>query len=65
MLIRWFGQSAFLLADGDRRVAIDPFESMEGLARRGMRFDYPPIERIARPAADQPRAPRPQRRRGG
>jgi L-ascorbate metabolism protein UlaG (beta-lactamase superfamily) len=47
MLIRWFGQSAFLLAGGDRRVAIDPFGSMEGLSRRGMRFDYPPIKGIA------------------
>jgi L-ascorbate metabolism protein UlaG (beta-lactamase superfamily) len=47
MLIRWFGQSAFLLSDDDRRVAIDPFGSMEGLARRGLKFDYPPIEGIA------------------
>ena len=43
MRIRWYGQSAFLLR-GERSVFIDPFGAMEGLAARGMQFDYPPIE---------------------
>jgi L-ascorbate metabolism protein UlaG (beta-lactamase superfamily) len=43
MRIRWYGQSAFLLR-GERKVFIDPFGTMEGLAARGMQFDYPPIE---------------------
>jgi L-ascorbate metabolism protein UlaG (beta-lactamase superfamily) len=42
MRIQWHGQSAFLI-DGDRSVFIDPFGQMEGLAARGMQFDYPPI----------------------
>ncbi|MGD9696248.1 MAG: MBL fold metallo-hydrolase [Thermoleophilia bacterium] len=45
MKLRWFGQSAFLLS-GARRVAIDPFGPMEGLASRGIVFDYPPIEGV-------------------
>jgi len=43
--IRWYGQSAFLLRGG-QSVFIDPFGAMEGLAARGMRFDYPPIEGV-------------------
>jgi L-ascorbate metabolism protein UlaG (beta-lactamase superfamily) len=43
MRIRWYGQSAFLIA-GEKTVFIDPFGDMEGLAARGMQFDYPPIE---------------------
>ncbi len=42
MRIRWYGQSAFLLR-GERTVFIDPFGAMEGLAGRGLQFDYPPI----------------------
>jgi L-ascorbate metabolism protein UlaG (beta-lactamase superfamily) len=45
MRIRWYGQSAFLIS-GERAVFIDPFGVMEGLAERGMRFDYPPIEGV-------------------
>jgi L-ascorbate metabolism protein UlaG (beta-lactamase superfamily) len=45
MRIRWYGQSAFLLR-GERTVFIDPFGPMEGLAARGMRFDYPPIDNV-------------------
>jgi L-ascorbate metabolism protein UlaG (beta-lactamase superfamily) len=42
-LIRWYGQSTFLLR-GEQRVFIDPFGDMTGLAAsRGMQFDYPPI----------------------
>ena len=43
--IRWYGQSAFLLR-GAQSVFIDPFGAMEGLAARGMQFDYPPIEGV-------------------
>ena len=43
MRIRWYGQSAFLLA-GDRTVFIDPFGVPgERLASRGIEFRYPPI----------------------
>jgi L-ascorbate metabolism protein UlaG (beta-lactamase superfamily) len=42
-LIRWYGQSTFLLR-GEQRVFIDPFGDMEGIAARGLQFDYPPIE---------------------
>ena len=43
MRIRWYGQSAFSI-NGERTVFVDPFGEMEGLAARGMQFDYPPIE---------------------
>jgi L-ascorbate metabolism protein UlaG (beta-lactamase superfamily) len=43
--IRWYGQSAFLLRGG-QSVFVDPFGAMEGLAARGMRFDYPPVEGV-------------------
>jgi L-ascorbate metabolism protein UlaG (beta-lactamase superfamily) len=43
MRIRWYGQSAFLLA-GERAVFIDPFRRPpERLAARGIEFRYPPI----------------------
>jgi L-ascorbate metabolism protein UlaG (beta-lactamase superfamily) len=45
MHIRWFGQSTFLIS-GERTVFIDPFGDMDGLAERGLRFDYPPIEGV-------------------
>ncbi len=45
MLLRWFGQSAFLLA-GERRVLIDPFGTLEGLAARGIEFGYPPLTEV-------------------
>jgi L-ascorbate metabolism protein UlaG (beta-lactamase superfamily) len=45
MRIQWYGQSAFLI-NGERTVFIDPFGAMEGLAERGMRFDYPPIKDV-------------------
>jgi len=43
--IRWYGQSAFLLRGG-HAVFIDPFGAMEGLAARGMQFDYPRVEGV-------------------
>ena len=43
MVVRWFGQSAFLLA-GSKRVLIDPFGNLtERLAERGMTFRHPPV----------------------
>jgi L-ascorbate metabolism protein UlaG (beta-lactamase superfamily) len=45
MRIRWYGQSAFLIK-GERSVFVDPFGAMEGLAERGITFDYPPIEGV-------------------
>jgi len=45
MRIRWYGQSAFLIS-GEHAVFIDPFGAMEGLAERGIQFDYPPIEDV-------------------
>jgi L-ascorbate metabolism protein UlaG (beta-lactamase superfamily) len=45
MDIRWFGQSAFLLT-GTKRVLIDPFGEMDGLAARGIVFGYPPVAGI-------------------
>jgi L-ascorbate metabolism protein UlaG (beta-lactamase superfamily) len=47
MLVRWFGQSAFLLG-ADKTVVIDPFARVgEALAARGMEFRYPPIEGVS------------------
>jgi L-ascorbate metabolism protein UlaG (beta-lactamase superfamily) len=45
--IRWYGQSAFLLEHQGRRVFVDPFGDMSGLAARGLRFDYPKIEGVS------------------
>jgi L-ascorbate metabolism protein UlaG (beta-lactamase superfamily) len=45
MRIQWYGQSAFLI-DAERTVFIDPFGAMEGLAERGLQFDYPPVENV-------------------
>ena len=42
MLVRWFGQSAFLLT-GSKTVLLDPFGALgERLAGRGLEFRYPP-----------------------
>lgn len=40
MRVRWYGQSAFHLADENTEVFIDPFGSLDGTS---FRFDYPPI----------------------
>jgi L-ascorbate metabolism protein UlaG (beta-lactamase superfamily) len=45
MRIRWYGQSAFLLA-GKHSVFIDPFGVMNRLSAQGLQFDYPPIEGV-------------------
>ena len=46
MRIQWFGQSAFLLSEGETTIFIDPFDKMDGLTGRGMRWEYPPIEGV-------------------
>ena len=47
MRIEWFGQSAFRLDGGGQTVFIDPFGVPgERFAKRGMSFDYPPIEGV-------------------
>src|SRR3954451_9180582 len=47
MRIEWFGQSAFRVDGDGRTVFIDPFGVPgEALAKRGMSFDYPPIEGV-------------------
>jgi len=47
MRIRWYGQSAFSLSDGDTSVFIDPFSDMSGFAAsRGIQSDYPLIEGV-------------------
>jgi L-ascorbate metabolism protein UlaG (beta-lactamase superfamily) len=47
MRVRWFGQSAFRLQGGGATVFIDPFGVPgEALAKRGMSFDYPPIDGV-------------------
>jgi len=44
--VRWYGQSAFLLADG-HRVFVDPFGDLGAAAGHGLEFRYPPIEGAA------------------
>lgn len=44
-LVRWYGQSAFLV-EGSKSVFIDPFGDMSGLAARGIEWNYPPIEGV-------------------
>jgi len=46
MQIRWYGQSAFSLTDGDTTVFVDPFGDTSGLAERGLQFDYPAISGV-------------------
>jgi L-ascorbate metabolism protein UlaG (beta-lactamase superfamily) len=44
-LIRWYGQSAFLI-EGEQSVFVDPFGDMSGLGERGIEFGYPPIQGV-------------------
>jgi L-ascorbate metabolism protein UlaG (beta-lactamase superfamily) len=47
MVVRWYGQSAFLLR-GFKTVLLDPFGAIgEALANRGMEFRYPPIAGVS------------------
>jgi L-ascorbate metabolism protein UlaG (beta-lactamase superfamily) len=46
MRVRWYGQSAFLIR-GEKSVFVDPFgREVAGLAARGLRFEYPPIQAV-------------------
>lgn len=46
MVIRWYGQSAFLLS-GSKSVLIDPFGRIaERFGERGLGFRYPPVEEV-------------------
>jgi L-ascorbate metabolism protein UlaG (beta-lactamase superfamily) len=47
MRVDWFGHSAFRLTDGRSTVVVDPFADVSGLAARGIRFEYPPIEGVS------------------
>ncbi len=47
MRVEWYGQSAFGLTGLDTTVFIDPFGDTSGLAARGIRFEYPPIEGVS------------------
>jgi L-ascorbate metabolism protein UlaG (beta-lactamase superfamily) len=46
MRIRWFGQSAFLLAGSDGSVMLDPIGDTAAFRGR-LRFDYPPVTGVA------------------
>jgi L-ascorbate metabolism protein UlaG (beta-lactamase superfamily) len=47
MVVRWYGQSAFLL-EGSKTVLLDPFGAIgEALAGRGMEFRYPPVAGVS------------------
>ncbi len=45
-LVRWYGQSAFLV-EGSKSVFIDPFGEMSGMEARGFEWRYPAIEDVA------------------
>jgi L-ascorbate metabolism protein UlaG (beta-lactamase superfamily) len=47
MQVEWYGQSAFALRTPDATVFVDPFGDMPGLAARGLRWEYPPIEGVS------------------
>jgi L-ascorbate metabolism protein UlaG (beta-lactamase superfamily) len=46
MRIRWFGQSAFLIAGSDASVMLDPIGDTAAFRGR-VRFDYPPVTGVA------------------
>jgi L-ascorbate metabolism protein UlaG (beta-lactamase superfamily) len=47
MRVQWYGQSAFCLDGEQTTVFIDPFGDLSGLAARGVKFEYPPIENVS------------------
>ena len=47
MRVEWYGQSAFRLSTPDTAVFIDPIGDVSGLAGRGLKFEYPPVEGVA------------------
>jgi L-ascorbate metabolism protein UlaG (beta-lactamase superfamily) len=46
MQVEWYGQSAFRLTGTTQTVFIDPFGDVSGLAARGVRWEYPPIDGV-------------------
>jgi L-ascorbate metabolism protein UlaG (beta-lactamase superfamily) len=44
MIIRWHGQSAYMLTGTEHRVAVDPFGPFAPEVAARIRFEYPPIE---------------------
>ena len=44
-LVRWYGQSAFLV-EGEQSVFIDPFGDMGAMSGRGLEFRYPLIDDV-------------------
>jgi len=47
MLIRWYGQSAFLLTGQQHRVFVDPFGDIAAaVGRNDWNWDYPPVEGV-------------------
>jgi L-ascorbate metabolism protein UlaG (beta-lactamase superfamily) len=46
MRVDWYGQAAFHLSGGDGTVFIDPIGDTSGLASRGIKFDYSPVEGV-------------------
>ena len=44
-LVRWYGQSAFLV-EGEQSVFIDPFGDMGAMSARGLEFRYPLIDDV-------------------
>ena len=66
MHVEWYGQSAFRLTRrGHDACSSTRSATCRRPPRRGIQFDYPPIDGVdGRPAARHPRALRPQRRRG-
>jgi L-ascorbate metabolism protein UlaG (beta-lactamase superfamily) len=47
MRVEWYGQSAFRLSDGEKRVFIDPFGDMAAISERGLTWEYPAIDAAA------------------
>ena len=45
-LVRWYGQSAFLV-EGEQSVFIDPFGDMGAMSARGLEFRYPLIDDVS------------------
>jgi L-ascorbate metabolism protein UlaG (beta-lactamase superfamily) len=47
MRVTWYGQSAFALEGAEKTVFIDPFGDAAPVRKRGMQWDFPPIEGVS------------------
>jgi L-ascorbate metabolism protein UlaG (beta-lactamase superfamily) len=47
MHVEWYGQAAFRLSTRDTTVFIDPIGDASGIAGRGLRFEFPPIDGVS------------------